>query len=143
MDPLSVTASVVGLLAGAGKVIGVLHKLKSSVGDAPDSFHHLLSQMKDLRICLLATKEFLKGIKAASAARASMIPINELVAILTEAVLTISELEALVIPLGFPSELSMGKRLAWAWNEERISSIMTRLDRHKSSLSYMLNIVQW
>lgn len=70
-----------------------------------------------------------------------MIPVNELVVILTEAVLTFSELEALVVPLGVPSELSMAKRLVWGWKGEKISSIMTRLDRHKSSLSYMLNIV--
>lgn len=52
MDPLSVTASVVGLLAGAGKVIGVLYKVKSSVADAPNSLSHLLSQIEDVRTCL-------------------------------------------------------------------------------------------
>jgi hypothetical protein len=37
----------------------------------------------------------------------------------------------------------MRDRMKLAWKEDTISSILTRLDRHKSSLSLMLTIVQW
>lgn len=143
MDPLSVTASVVGLLAGAGKVGGVLLWVKSSIVDAPGSLSNLLSQINDLAICLEAVNQLLTGIYSTPSKRISMIQVDQLVATLTEAVLTFSELEALVMPLGDPSEISIIQRMKWAWEEETISSIMVRLDRHKSSFSLMLNIIQW
>lgn len=143
MDPLSVTASIVGLLAGAGKVAGVLHKLKNSIVDAPKSLSNLLSQINELRTCLSAVSQLLSEMDSAPSKRMSMIQVEQLVATLTDAVLTFSELEALIIPLGEPSEISVVERIKWAWKEETISSIMARLDRHKSSFTLMLNIIQW
>ncbi|CAG8956678.1 hypothetical protein HYFRA_00012222 [Hymenoscyphus fraxineus] len=142
MDPISVTASVVGLLSGAAKIAGVLHKVKSSIVDAPKSLGILLSQINDLSTCLAAVDQFLTGIHSAPTNRFGMIQVDQLVATLTEAVLTFSELELLVTPLGNPSEISIIKRMKWAWKEEIISSIMTRLHRHKFSFSLMLNIIQ-
>jgi hypothetical protein len=72
-----------------------------------------------------------------------MIQVDQLVATLTEAVLTFSELGALLAPLGEGSEISWRESVKLAWKEDKISRIMLRLDRHKSSLWLMLNIVRW
>ena len=145
MDPLSVMASVVGLLAGAGKVATVLRKLKTSVVDAPVSIGLLLFQIEDISNCLSAVKLLLLEINSAPKRRVSMVQVDHLVATLTEAVLTFSELEAVIIPLKDinVSAVSTIQRLKWAWEEENMANIMTRLDRHKSSLSLILNILQW
>lgn len=142
-DPLSIAASIVGLIAGVAKVVGVLTKVKTSIADAPKSMLYLLSQIKDFEICLSAFDRLLNTISSEPKRRTSMIQVDELIAILTEAVLTFSELEALIIPLGSPSDISILQRVTWAWKEEIVSSLMLRIDRHRSSLSLMLNIVMW
>jgi hypothetical protein len=143
MDPLSITAAVVGLLSAAGQVGSVLSKIKSSVSDAPESIQQILSQVKELEACFAAVHKFVLGVTPASRRRLSMIEVDQLVATLTESVLTFFELEVMVTPFGTCSEASIRNRLKWAWREDDISRIILRLDRHKSSLSLMLNIVQW
>jgi hypothetical protein len=143
MDPLSVMASVVGLLTAAGNVSSILSAVKSSMKDTPQLVHYVLSEVKEVEISLSAIHRFLLGIASAPRRRTALIQVGELIATLTEAVLTFSELEALVAPLAMQSKISTVQRLQWAWKEDVVSSIMQRLQRHKSSLSLMLNIVQW
>ena len=73
-----------------------------------------------------------------------MIRLDQLLATLSEAVLTFSELEALVESIAKDrGRLSIMSRLTSLWKEEEVTSIILRLERHKSSLSLMLNIAQW
>jgi len=104
---------------------------------------HTLSEVKAVEISLSAIQKFLLGLSSAPRQRITMIQVDQLLATLTEAVLTFSELEALVKPLATDSESSMIERIRWRWKEDDLSRIMIRLERHKSSLSLMLNIVQW
>jgi hypothetical protein len=136
-------ASVVGLLAAAGQVTSVLSTVKSSIKDAPRSMDHAISEVKAVEISLSAIQKFLLGLSSAPRQRITMIQVDQLLATLTEAVLTFSDLEALVKPLATDSESSMIERIRWCWKEDDVSKIMIRLERHKSSLSLMLNIVQW
>jgi hypothetical protein len=117
MDPLSVTASVVGLLGAARQIASILYKVQSGLKD---------------------------GIDSAPRRRISMIQVDQLVATLSDAVLTFSELEALVHPLATVSlNPSLVERMKWVWKEDTIGNIMLRLDRHKASLTLMLTIVHW
>jgi len=149
MDPLSVMASVVGLLAAAAQVVSALTTVKSSIKDAPRSMDLVLSQVNELAISLSAVHKLLLGINSAPKRRLSLIQVDQLVATLTEAVLTFSELEAMVssatkmVPLAESPEVSMLDRIKWAWKEDAVSAVIVRMERHKSSISLMLNIVQW
>lgn len=143
MDPLSVMASVVGLLTAAGAVASILSTVKSSISDAPRLLDHVLREVKDVEIVLSAIHKFLIGISSAPIRRIALIQVDQLIATLTESVLTFSELEALVKPLEARSGNSLWERVKWAWKEDTVSDILQRLQRHKSSLSLMLNIVQW
>jgi hypothetical protein len=62
-----------------------------------------------------------------------LIKVDQLIATLTEAVLTFSELEALVTPLAARTKLSAIDRLKWSWKEEEASRLFDRLQRHKMS----------
>ena len=146
MDPLSVTVSVLGLIAAAGKVAFVLSQIKASMPDAPSSIEQTLLHIKELHACFAAVHKFIVGASPVTPAlqrRLSMIEVDQLVATLTESVLTFSELEALVKPYRTCPPATMRTRIKWYWKEDAISRIMLRLDRHKSSLSLMLSIVQW
>jgi hypothetical protein len=143
MDPLSVMASVVGLLTAAGTVTSILSTVKSSISDTPRLIDRILSEVKEVEISLSAVHRFLLGIRTAPIHRIAMIQLDHLIATLTESVLTFSELEALVKPLATGPKTSILERIKWAWKEDAVSGIMQRLERHKSSFSLMLNIAQW
>lgn len=143
MDPLSVMASVVGLLAAAGQVSSILSKVKSSIQDVPRSMEHVISEVKTFETSLSAIQIFIHELSLAQRQRIAMIQVDQLLATLTEAVLTFSELEALVRPFEMDSGKVMKERIRWYWKEDDIFRIMTRLERYKSSFTLMLNIVQW
>jgi len=143
MDPLSVIASVFGLLTAANKVSSMLFAIISSTKDAPQFVSHIISEVKEVEISLFAIYRLLQGISSAPRRRIALIQLDQLIATLTEAVLTFSELEALVTPIAKQSKVSTTERLKWVLKEDTVSNIVQRLQRHKSSLSLMLNIVQW
>jgi hypothetical protein len=143
MDPLSVIASVVGLLTAAKTVTSILSTIKSSISDTPHLIDSILSEVKEVEISLSAVHRFLLDIRKAPTQRRAMIQLDHLVATLTESVLTFSELEALVKPFATGPKTSILERIKWAWKEDAVSGIVQRLERHKSSFSLMLNIAQW
>jgi len=144
MDPLDVATSLVGLLGSAGNVAALLLALRKGISEAPQMMDQMISQVGELQISLSAVQSFLLGISSASRGRISMIRVEQLVAILTEAVLTFSELEALVTSIiQDKGRLPIMSRLLSLWKEDVVTSIMLRMERHKSSLSLMLNIAQW
>jgi signal transduction histidine kinase len=143
MDPLSILASVTGLLMAAGTVASTLSRIRSSVSNARQSIDQVVSEVDDLRTSLSAMSMFLIGLDSVPRRRVALIQVDQLVATLTEAVLTFSELEALVSPFATKSDISMTERMKWAWKEDKVLPILQRLQRHKSSFSMMLNIVQW
>jgi hypothetical protein len=98
MDPLSVTASVVGLLAAAQQVAAILSKVRSGIVDTPRLIDRLLSQVNELEICLSSVNKLLARINSASTRRISLIQVDQLVATLTEAVFTFSERRSSAYP---------------------------------------------
>jgi hypothetical protein len=141
MDTLSVAASVVGLLTAAGTISSILSTIKPSINDVPRLMVHVLSEVKEVEISLSAMHKFLTEISSAPIRRIALIQVDQLLVTLTESMLTFSELEAFVKPLAERSEISLRERVKWVWKEDVVSDIMQRLQRHKSSLSLMLNIV--
>ena len=69
------------------------------MADALRFVDQLFSQFKDLQICLAVINKFTARIRSAPREHTLMIQVDLLVTTLTEAVLTFSELEALVTPL--------------------------------------------
>jgi hypothetical protein len=96
MDSMNVMTSLVGLLGSAGKVVVLLLAVKRSINEAPQLMDQMLAQVKELEISFSAVQSFLLGIRSAPKTRISMIRVEHIVATLTEAVLTFSELEALI-----------------------------------------------
>ncbi len=78
--------------------------------------------------------------------RASLIQLEDVVAILTQTVLVFSELEPIVKSLSSARErggvLELRDR-AWAWQQSGALRLLGRLQQHKSSLSLVLQIIQW
>ena len=80
---------------------------------------HVLSEVNEVKIALSAIQKFLVGVPSAARKRTSLIQLDQLIATLTEAVLTFSELEAVVAPLAKKSNVSMLERLKWVLEENK------------------------
>lgn len=143
MDPLSILASVIGLLTAAEKVSSVLRTITTNIRDAPRLAQSVLLEVNQVHIALNSFHGFLHRIGSAPRRRLAMIQLDHPIAMLTDLVLTFSELDAIVTKLNVAPDIRVWNRVKWAWKEEAISQILEPLQRQKSSLSLMMNIIQW
>src|SRR5271156_5750059 len=139
MDPLSIIASITGILTAAAKVSSVLGQVK----DASESISAVLTEVNHIKIVFTALQKFLDRTRRFAPQRAALIQLDDVVVILTETVLVFSELEILVQPLLPQGRLSRWQRLNWAWQQSAALRLVNQLQRHKTSLSLMLQIIQW
>src|SRR5689334_2412527 len=100
MDPLSVAASIIGILAAATKVVELLKPVISGVTEAPKNASVLCSRVENSRTVLAALQKLFNNLNATPRKRKELIPLDHLIIALTNGVLLFSELEALVLQLG-------------------------------------------
>ncbi|KAH7393718.1 hypothetical protein BKA64DRAFT_95164 [Cadophora sp. MPI-SDFR-AT-0126] len=141
-DPLSVAASVVGLLAAGAKLASLLSKTASLV-DAPSSAQAVLTEMREISAALQYLQQFLNGLMNVPAGRQQYILVEHLEGTLTGCVTTYDELEVFIDELKIdPSDMGVLDRFKWARKEKDVANIVQRLQNHKSSLNLMLTILQ-
>ncbi|KAH0538887.1 hypothetical protein FGG08_004543 [Glutinoglossum americanum] len=141
MDPLSVAASVVGLLIAAGKMAQSLKQL-TSLADAPSSAKAVLTEMSDMAAALEHLQDYLNGTTSVPAGRGQFILLEHVVVTLTGCVTTYSELELIIDSVHVDPEMGAFDRIKWAVKEKEILDIVRRIQNHKSSLTLMLTILQ-
>jgi cell division control protein 24 len=143
-DPLSVAASIAGLLAITGKVIGVLSAFLSTVSDAPESARRALTSVEHMRLALTSVKVVMDRPQGIDRARKEMIHCTSIAIVFREAVLAFSEFEAKVgtgASDGWRS--SAWTRALWISNEDGIQRYLAHTESVISTLGIMLNILQW
>ena len=144
-DPLSIAASVTGLLAVAGKISTIIYEFVSSVSDAPTSVHRALSTIESFRSILSSIEKLLNaGWPQISEDRKRMISVKELSLVFRESIISFSELEAIV---NNAVRVDIGRfkwtQMKWVLREEEFSKCIQHVERHMRSLTSMLNILQW
>ena len=76
--------------------------------------------------------------------RAAWIQIQDITVVLTQTVLVFSELQVLVAPLSANSQQSgIRRRFDWSCQEPAVNRLVNQLQRRKTSLSLLLQIIQW
>lgn len=140
MDPLSVSASIIGVLGAAAKVSSVLITFAQNTKAAPKLVQTVLADINGLSTVLSHLQAYLIGYITPSKSRASLILVEQVLVTLTECVITFSELEDV---LGTSKDMGVLDRIKWAIKESKISDIQRRLQTDKSSLTLMLTILQW
>lgn len=139
MEPLSIIASITGILMASTKVSSLL----SQIQDAPSTISGILAEVGHVRIVFTALKRFTDDSIQMRGSRASLIQLDDFIVILTQTALVFSELETLVAPLSSKGGLSGWRRLNWARQEPTALRLLNRLQRHETSLSLLLQIIQW
>lgn len=136
-DPLSIAASIAGLLAAAGKVYTVVSGFIHSTANAPQSTAATLEAVGEIKIALASVQSIIDSLHYLSASRKGLIQLEHLAIIITNAVLTLSKLESLVC-----QKDGFRYRLRWFWNEKRVLSLLPRLESQKTSLKLIVSVLQ-
>lgn len=145
MDPLSVTASVVGLISAAAGLVSTLHNLGTAIKDAPHLIQAAASELNDITLVLRGLQKYIDGKANASVQRLSLITVEHITATLTGCVITYSDLDALLKSLhpNTADVLRVWDRALWLIKKDEVNALIGRLQNHKSTLGLMLNILQW
>ncbi|KAK3936615.1 hypothetical protein QBC46DRAFT_394652 [Diplogelasinospora grovesii] len=147
MDPLSIAASVAGLLAAGGKLVAVF-TLISRLSDAPPLCRAALTELCDISSALRQIQKFLQDQASIPSGRREHVLLEHLAAALTGCVMTKDELETVVDNLGLvyhhQSSWISGTfdRARWIRKEKDIQTMIQRLQNHKSSLNLILTVFQ-
>ncbi|KAK5992887.1 hypothetical protein PT974_06309 [Cladobotryum mycophilum] len=145
MDPLSVTTSIKGLISAASLVAKLLGPYVSATNGTPQIAFRVHEEVNATRVILSGLQSLAQNLASSPAPYASLIQVDDIVAILTDAVLLFSELESFVGSLP-PCDLathrpSLLSRLTWANKENDLEGLLKRLQGVKGSLSLVLMIL--
>ena len=143
MDPLSVSASIIGILGAAAKVSSVLITFVKNTKAAPKLTQAVLADVNGLSTVLSHLQTYLMGTASPARSRASLILVEQVLVTLAECVTTFSELEDVLGTSKHAAEMDTLSRVKWATKESKVADIQRRLQSNKSSLTLMLTILQW
>ena len=143
MDPLSVIASITGLLTAAAKISSAVSSLITAWKDAPLSFSAIVAETSALSACLTQLRPFLQGIERAPESHAEGISVEQVLTVLSSCVLAISELQKTLDVLEPDKPLSRAIRLRWASYEKKIDKLRSRVQSSSLSLNLILTALTW
>ncbi|KAL2043545.1 hypothetical protein N7G274_003852 [Stereocaulon virgatum] len=141
MDPLSVSASIVGITVAAVQVSRLLKTFIDGANEASTSARGVLVEVTGIYVCLHQLEEFILGKREVARSRRSLIMIEHLIVIFTDCVSLFSELEQMLESLKTDGQMRVIDRLKWSRKESAISKLLTRLQASKASLNFMLSIL--
>ena len=143
MDPLSVSASIVGLITAAVQVSRLLHTLADNADGSPASVQEVLAEVTDIRVCLDQLQSLILEEEDIQRSRKSLIMVEQLVVVLTNCVSIFSELEQTLEMTRVDQPLKVLDRLKWMSKESTITRILLRLQTSKASLNLVLTTLTW
>jgi len=155
-DPLSIAASVAGLITIAAQIVRMAKELFDRVKDAPETVMRVREEVESMQPIFYQVHLLLNGAGSRpNHGNLTMISIHNLMATLTGCVIVYTRLEKKVNEVcGFndPTTASatwkrvgvMADQVKWGlWRNEEILVIIEDLQRQKRSLNLMLTIITW
>lgn len=155
-DPLSLAASIAGLVTISAQIALLAKNLVDTVANAPASVAKIREEMDGMHFVCTEVQLFISKADGRHHAGLTMVTIHNLLTTVTGCVMVCSSIDkALSKVSGLDSPdtgtrrtsrtfLPVAKRIKWAlYKEEEAQSMIQELQRYKSSLSLMLTIVQW
>ena len=137
MEPLSVSASIVGLLTAGAAVTAVIRNIR----EAPTIAQDVASEITGITACLSQLQLFLDGTVTAFSSRTSLIMLDQIFVVLTNCVKIFSELQEILNELKQDQQKRVINALRWTWKEQKISKLLLRLQASQVSLNLMLTTI--
>ncbi|KAI1322871.1 Pleckstrin homology domain-containing protein [Xylariaceae sp. FL0255] len=167
MDPLSVMASVAGLLSAALEVSELLGPYVSAFRETPPVATHVRDEAQSTRTVLIGLQSLIRDFDRKAPPGGALVGVDQVVAILMSGVLLFAELEGavrglVVTPsspvsdryvkqnspggvLGIPPawhQIPLRDRMRWAHREEPLKPLLARLQAFKVSVTVVLTLLQ-
>jgi hypothetical protein len=142
MDGISVTSSIVGIIAAASKVVQLLRQIGQAIDIAQPAASALISEVHSSTLVLKALQIIFEDPDAIPFRRRDLIHLDQLITTFTNGVLVFSELEAFLSQLGAVDGL-MTLRKKWKKKDEEMTLLSLRIQNFRSSISVILSILQW
>ena len=154
-DPLSISASVAGLITISAQIVGLARELFDRVKDAPETMVRVREEIESMQPMFCQVQLLLNCATRPNYGNLTMIPVHNLMTTLTGCVIVYSKLEKKVNEVcGFndPTTASavwrkagvIADRVKWGlWGHEEVLYIIEDLQRQKLSLNLILNIITW
>lgn len=154
-DPVSLAASITGLVAVSCKVARTAKQIYDSGKDASSGIMRIKEEMDNLHLIFCQVQELVGGRKwnwnKPKKSRLKMVPVNHLVTILTGCMVYFSSLDEKLSEVAGTQSTSNSSstrtimaRVKWMiYTQAEVAVIIENLERQKSSLHLMLTILNW
>jgi hypothetical protein len=140
MDPLSMSASMAGLLAAGAQVISFINRIR----DLPQNLKDIQAEVTNLSIIIAGLQKFVERTSNVRPSRAALIPVQDVVTVVTQIVLVYGELEGVVKSWSSDRNLrSRTKNILGRGDAAAALRLVNQLQKHKTSLGLVLQIIQW
>lgn len=143
MDPLSVSASIVGLLTAARQVSVGIGTILSIRKNGSKEIQAVRTTVDTLRAVLLQLQLLLLSRSKINPERGSLIMVEEIVTTLTACVMNFSDLDSCVKNMASDARLGWIDSVRLAVRVSDMGAYLQSLEAHKASLSLILNILTW
>lgn len=139
-EPLTIAAAIVGMAMAADRISSLLGGFTKRVIAAHQQAEIILSEVNDFRQILSQLEPIFRGKETPDRSRASLLRVEEMIIIISNSVLTFSELDQLLD--SFRTEnFDILDRLRWVRREAAIMDLTQRLQHHKGLLSLVPDIL--
>ena len=155
-DPLSIAASIAGLITISAQIVGMAKELSARVKDTPDSMMRVREEVESMQPIFFQVHLLFNGTGSRpNYGNLARISIRNLIATLTGCVIVYSKLEKKMNEVcGFddPTTASTAwkragvivDRVKWGpWRQEEVLDIIEDLQRQKLRLNLVLTILRW
>ena len=142
-DPVSLAASIAGLVALAGSLYTTLDTFISNVRDAPSLARTVRSEIRSFRDSLNALHEVLTNAALYRTHRRALISADYVIVSFTDAVLLLSEVESTVLSLTGFADFNFAAKAQWARKKQKLNELVCRLQWQKHTLTLQLIILKW
>lgn len=142
-EPLTAGAAVRGIIVANDQLV----KIISSVVRIASTSHiltDLQAELNSITIIVSGLENFLQRTNVVAPARAALIPVQDVISVMTQLVLVYSELKVVVQQWQGTQQSFLSKfGTSWRANAAVITRLLHQLQRHKLSLSLVLQIISW
>lgn len=127
----------------AKEISTVMARFVFSTFDVPKSARAALDGVDTMRLTLSSIRQLITDPSEVPKERKEMIYVRHIVVLFRQADLSLSKLENIICPTSAGIREKTWDKVKWRLEEKCITAAVQRLESDRSSLSIILDIVQW